>query len=59
MPCRALLVRLLEEWAQAQVTDVVARGDHSVFVAEVREADIRDEDRQALVMWDTAWYYGG
>jgi flavin reductase (DIM6/NTAB) family NADH-FMN oxidoreductase RutF len=53
---------LLEEawaWLELRVTDIVERGDHSVFVAEVMEAAIRETDARALVMWDTDWYYGG
>ncbi len=53
---------LLDEawaWLELRVTDIVERGDHSVFVLEVMEASIREGDRRALVMWDTDWYYGG
>jgi flavin reductase (DIM6/NTAB) family NADH-FMN oxidoreductase RutF len=46
-------------WLEARVTDTVKRGDHSVFVAEVVEADIREGDFRPLVMWETGWTYGG
>jgi flavin reductase (DIM6/NTAB) family NADH-FMN oxidoreductase RutF len=46
-------------WLEARVTDTLKRGDHTVFVAEVVEADIREGDFQPLVMWETGWTYGG
>jgi flavin reductase (DIM6/NTAB) family NADH-FMN oxidoreductase RutF len=46
-------------WLEAQVTDTLHRGDHTVFVAEVVEAGIRDENTKPLEMWDTGWFYGG
>jgi len=46
-------------WFEARVTDTVAHGDHTVFVAEVVEAGVRDGDARPLVMWDTGWFYGG
>jgi len=46
-------------WVEARLTDTVKRGDHSVFVAEVVAADIRNGDRRALIMWDTEWVYAG
>lgn len=49
----------LPAWFEAQVTDAVRRGDHTVFVAEVIEAGLRDPEAKPLVMWDTGWYYGG
>lgn len=49
----------LPAWFEARVTDVVRRGDHTVFVAEVIEAGLRDPDARPLEMWDTGWYYGG
>ncbi|GBD40458.1 hypothetical protein HRbin38_00316 [bacterium HR38] len=33
-------------------------GDHSVVVAEVVEAGVRQEAKP-LIMWDTGWFYGG
>ncbi len=49
----------LPAWFEVQVVDAVRRGDHTVFVAEVVEAGLRDPDAKPLVMWDTGWYYGG
>ncbi len=46
-------------WFEARVVDKVARGDHTVFVAEVIEAGVRDPEARPLVMWDTGWFYGG
>ena len=36
----------------------MAIGDHTVFVAEVVDADHRREDKP-LEMWPTKWFYGG
>lgn len=46
-------------WFEARVTDVVKRGDHTVFVAEVVDAGLRDAEAKPLEMWDTGWFYGG
>lgn len=53
-----LLVEL-PAWWEARVVDKVARGDHTVYVAEVVEAGVRRPDAKPLVLWDTGWYYGG
>ena len=45
-------------WLEARVTDVVARGDHTVFVAEVVEAGLVD-DVEPLRLATTGWTYGG
>jgi flavin reductase (DIM6/NTAB) family NADH-FMN oxidoreductase RutF len=49
----------LPAWFEARVTDVVKRGDHTVFVAEVVNAGLRDPEAKPLEMWDTGWFYGG
>ncbi len=46
-------------WFEARVTDMVKRGDHTVFVAEVVDAGIREGTFHPLVMWETDWTYGG
>jgi flavin reductase (DIM6/NTAB) family NADH-FMN oxidoreductase RutF len=46
-------------WLEAHVVDSVRAGDHTVFVAEVIEAGVRQEKAKPLVMWDTGWFYGG
>jgi flavin reductase (DIM6/NTAB) family NADH-FMN oxidoreductase RutF len=46
-------------WFEARVTDRVERGDHTVFVAEVIAAGVRDETTKPLVLSDTPWTYGG
>ena len=49
----------LPAWFEARVTDTIKRGDHSVVVAEVINAGLRDTDAVPLEMWDTGWSYGG
>jgi flavin reductase (DIM6/NTAB) family NADH-FMN oxidoreductase RutF len=49
----------LPAWFEARVTDTVKRGDHTVVVAEVIDAGLRDPDAVPLEMWDTGWFYGG
>ncbi len=46
-------------WFEARVTDAVKRGDHTVFVAEVINAGVRNTDARPLVLRDTGWSYGG
>jgi flavin reductase (DIM6/NTAB) family NADH-FMN oxidoreductase RutF len=49
----------LPTWFEARVTDAVKRGDHTIFVAEVINAGLRDPKARPLVMWNTGWFYGG
>lgn len=49
----------LPAWFEARVTDVVPRGDHTVYLAEVVEVGLRDPDAKPLELSDTEWSYGG
>lgn len=46
-------------WFEARVRDTIKGGDHTVFVAEVIEAGVRDANAKALNLSDTPWQYGG
>ncbi len=46
-------------WFEARVVDSVKRGDHTVYVAQVIEAGVRDPDARPLELSDTGWSYGG
>lgn len=46
-------------WFEAKVTATVPGGDHTVYVAEVTDAGVRQADAIPLVMRDTGWFYGG
>lgn len=46
-------------WFEARVTDTLRRGDHTVFVAEVIEAGVRDEAAVPLSLRSTGMNYGG
>jgi flavin reductase (DIM6/NTAB) family NADH-FMN oxidoreductase RutF len=46
-------------WFEARVRGRIKGGDHTVFVAEVIEAGVRDTDAKALNLSDTPWNYGG
>jgi len=46
-------------WFECRVTDTVRRGDHTVVVAEVVEAGVRDPDAKPMALRDTPWHYGG
>jgi flavin reductase (DIM6/NTAB) family NADH-FMN oxidoreductase RutF len=46
-------------WFEARVTDTVKRGDHTVFVAEVVNAGVRDESVTPLLLRSTGMSYGG
>lgn len=53
---------LLEEvpyWFECRVTDTVPGGDHTVFVAEVVGAGVRDAARMPLNLRSTGMNYGG
>ncbi len=49
----------LPYWFEARVTDTVKRGDHTVFVAEVVNAGVRDESVTPLLLRSTGMNYGG
>ena len=55
----APLLLNLPAWIEARVTDRVERGDHTVVVAEVINAGVRDAGAKALTMSSTGWSYGG
>ena len=44
---------------EAKVTGSVKGGDHTVYVAQVIGARLRDGGAKPLIMWDTGWFYGG
>ena len=46
-------------WFEAAVKESVNLGDHTVYVAEVVEAGVRDKSAKPLVMRETGWFYGG
>jgi|TARA_B100000959_G_scaffold103064_1_gene108702 flavin reductase (DIM6/NTAB) family NADH-FMN oxidoreductase RutF len=46
-------------WFEARVTDTVKRGDHTIFVAEVVGAGVRDDSVVPLLLRDTGMNYGG
>lgn len=46
-------------WFEARVTDTVARGDHTVFVAEVVGAGVRNAEATPLLLRSTGMNYGG
>ncbi len=49
----------LPAWFEVLVTDVVKRGDHTIFVGEVVEVGLREAEARSLVLRDTGWFYGG
>jgi len=49
----------LPSWFEARVTDVIKKGDHSVFVAEVVSVGVRYPEAMPLAMRETGWSYGG
>lgn len=46
-------------WFECRVTDTVARGDHTVYVAEVVNAGVRNPEAVPLLLRDTGMNYGG
>lgn len=55
----APLLTDLAYWFEARVTDTVERGDHTVFVAEVVDAGVRDDGVTPLSLRATGMSYGG
>ena len=46
-------------WFEVRVRHSFHGGDHTVFIAEVVEAGVRDPDASPLALHDTPWQYGG
>lgn len=46
-------------WFECRVTDMVKCGDHTVVVAQVVEAGVRDPAVEPMALRDTPWHYGG
>lgn len=46
-------------WLNCELREIVERGDHHLVVVEVTEAEIIDADKQAMVLSETNWHYGG
>ncbi|MGE0878980.1 MAG: flavin reductase family protein [Acidimicrobiia bacterium] len=53
------IITALPYWFECEVTDVVDRGDHTVYVASVVEAGVREEGRTPLLLRSTGMNYGG
>ena len=49
----------LPYWWEMRLTDVVRRGDHTVFVGEVVSAGVRDAEAAPLELRPTGLNYGG
>jgi len=49
----------LPAWFEARVTDAVARGDHTVFVAEIVACGLQDPSAAPLALSNTPWSYAG
>lgn len=49
----------LPYWFEARVTQTVKGGDHTVFVAEVVNAGVREESATPLLLRSTGMNYGG
>lgn len=49
----------LPYWFECRVTDTVARGDHTTFLAEVVGAGVRDGSAVPLLLRSTGMNYGG
>ena len=46
-------------WFECSVTDLVKRGDHTLVLAQVIEAGVREPDARPMALRDTSWHYGG
>lgn len=46
-------------WFECSVTDTIARGDHTVYVAEVVNAGVRNAEVVPLLLRSTGMNYGG
>ncbi|MGC8878637.1 MAG: flavin reductase family protein [Anaerolineae bacterium] len=46
-------------WLECRVLETLGRGDHTVVIAEIVDAGVRDEGAIPLALRDTPWQYGG
>lgn len=49
----------LPAWFEARVTDSVTVGDHTVYVAQIVSAGLRNPGAEPLVLGETEWSYAG
>ncbi len=49
----------LPAWVECRVTQTIGGGDHTIYVAEVVDAGVNNDDAKALDMWNTGWFYAG
>jgi flavin reductase (DIM6/NTAB) family NADH-FMN oxidoreductase RutF len=49
----------LPYWFEGRVTDTITRGDHTIFVAEVVGAGVRDSSVTPMLLRSTGMNYGG
>jgi flavin reductase (DIM6/NTAB) family NADH-FMN oxidoreductase RutF len=45
-------------WVETRVFEIVKRGDHSVFIVEVIDSVLK-QDEPLMTLTDTPWHYGG
>jgi flavin reductase (DIM6/NTAB) family NADH-FMN oxidoreductase RutF len=45
-------------WVETRVFEIVKRGDHSVFIVEVIDSVLK-QDEPLMTLADTPWHYGG
>lgn len=57
-PSGALVLTETPAHVEGKVVSRVEMGDHTVFVAEITDAEVRQKTA-ALAMSDTPWHYGG
>ena len=46
-------------WFEVELRHSFHGGDHTIFIAEVVEAGVRDSQARPLALHDTPWQYGG
>ena len=46
-------------YLELQVVEILKRGDHSVVVGEVIDAELNDAEANPLVLASTGWHYSG
>jgi flavin reductase (DIM6/NTAB) family NADH-FMN oxidoreductase RutF len=46
-------------WFECNIADIVTGGDHTVVVAQVVGAGVRDPSATPMALRDTSWHYGG
>ncbi len=55
----APILKEVPAYLECEVTDQITTGDHAIYIGKVVHHEIRNEDAEPLMEWETEYHYGG